>query len=201
VLEQYRLPAAGPLVLYVGGISPHKNLPGLLRAMVRLREKQPVHLAIVGDHAGDSFYGCYPELVELRGRLGLEPHVTFTGFVPDEDLALLYNAATVLTMPSFDEGFGLPAVEAMASGLPVAASSRGSLSEVLGPAAVFFDPRDDAEMAAALLRVVDDPALRRELTAEGLRRARLFTWSAAARDTVRLFEDMAARRSVAAAKV
>lgn len=198
VLERYGLPGALPLLLYVGGISPHKNLDGLLHAMARIQDERPSHLAIVGDHAGDSFHGCYPELLELRGRLGLEPRVTFTGFVPDEDLVVLYNAATVLAMPSFDEGFGLPAVEAMACGLPVAASRRGSLSEVLGSAGVFFDPRDHGEMAEALLRLLEDPQLRRDLAAEGLRRAQLFSWSAAARDTVRLFEETAAGRSPAA---
>ena len=185
-LERYRLPAGEPLVLYVGGISPHKNLDGLLQAFARL--PQGGHLAIVGDHAGDSFYGCYPQLLDLRARLGLESRVTFTGFVPDQDLALLYNAATVLALPSFDEGFGLPAVEAMACGLPVVAARSGSLPEVLGPAGVLFDPRDPAEMAAALSRVLGDAELRGELAAEGLRRAERFTWTAAARDTVRLFE-------------
>lgn len=191
VRDEYSLPDE-PLVLYVGGISPHKNLGGLLRAFARLKGR-PAHLAIVGDHSGDSFLGCYPELVALRGRLGLESRVTFTGFVPDEHLAVLYNAATVLALPSFDEGFGLPAVEAMACGLPVAASSIGSLPEVVGPAGVFFDPWDHDAMAAALLRVLEDARLRADLSAGGLRRAGLFTWSAAARDAVRLFEETVAR--------
>jgi glycosyltransferase involved in cell wall biosynthesis len=194
MLDRYRLPAAAPLVLYVGGISPHKNLDGLLQAFARLPEN--AHLAVVGDHAGDSFYGCYPQLLELRARLGLEPRVTFTGFVPDEDLALLYNAATVLALPSLDEGFGLPAVEAMACGLAVAASRSGAMPEVLGPAGVLFDPRDQADMAAALSRVLQDPKLRGDLSAEGQRRAALFTWSAAARDTVRLFERTAGPAAV-----
>jgi glycosyltransferase involved in cell wall biosynthesis len=192
VLEDYDLPADEPLVLYVGGISPHKNLDGLLHAFARMPDR-PAHLAIVGDHSGDSFLGCYPDLVRLRARLGLASTVTFTGFVPDEHLAVLYNAATVLALPSFDEGFGLPAVEAMACGLPVAASRSGSLSEIVGPAGVFFDPRDHAGMAAALRSVLDDRALRARLAAEGLKRAALFTWSAAARDAVRLFEEIVAR--------
>lgn len=192
VLEDYDLPTDERLVLYVGGISPHKNLDGLLHAFARLADR-PAHLAIVGDHSGDSFLGCYPELVRLRDRLGLESAVTFTGFVPDEHLAVLYNAATVLALPSFDEGFGLPAVEAMACGLPVLASRSGSLAEVVGPAGVFFDPRDHAGMAAALRQVLDDPALRKSLAAEGLKRAGGFSWSAAARDAVRLFEETVAR--------
>ena len=192
VLEDYALPADEPLVLYVGGISPHKNLDGLLHAFATLAHTR-AHLAIVGDHSGDSFLGCYPELVRLRARLTLESRVTFTGFVPDAHLAVLYNAATVLVLPSFDEGFGLPAVEAMACGLPVVASRSGSLAEVVGPAGVLFDPHDRAAMAAALGGALEDADLRARLSAEGLRRAGLFTWAAAARDAVRLFEETARR--------
>ncbi|HZM51080.1 MAG TPA: glycosyltransferase family 1 protein [Vicinamibacteria bacterium] len=190
VLEDYDLPADEPLILYVGGISPHKNLDGLLHAFAQLAY-MPAHLAIVGDHSGDSFLGCYPELVRLRERLTLQSRVTFTGFVPDAHLAVLYNAATVLVLPSFDEGFGLPAVEAMACGLPVAASRSGSLPEVVGPAGVFFEAGDHAAMAATLRRILDDPDLRAQLSAEGLRRAELFTWGAAARDALRVFEETA----------
>jgi glycosyltransferase involved in cell wall biosynthesis len=190
VLERYRLPGTEPLVLYVGGISPHKNLDGLLHAFARLGRG---HLAIVGDHSGDSFLGSYEGLLRLRGRLGLEPRVTFTGFVPDEHLAVLYNAATVLALPSFDEGFGLPAVEAMACGLPVAASRSGSLAELVGAAGLLFDPRDRDGMAESLRRVMDEPQLRADLSARGLRRAGEFTWSAAARDAVALFEETAGR--------
>jgi len=190
VLDRYRLPPAAPLVLYVGGISPHKNLDGLLSAFARVPD--PAHLVLAGDHSGDSFLGCYPQLVELRARLGLESRVTFTGFVPDEDLALLYNAATVLAQPSFDEGFGLPAVEAMACGVPVAASRAGSLPEVVGSAGLFFDPRDPADMAATLARILGDAELRGDLAAQATQRASLFTWSAAAAQAVRLLEATAA---------
>jgi glycosyltransferase involved in cell wall biosynthesis len=192
VLEDYELPADQPLILYVGGISPHKNLDGLLQAFAQLAYL-PAHLAIVGDHSDDSFLGCYPELVRLRARLTLQSRVTFTGFVPDAHLAVLYNAATMLVLPSLDEGFGLPAVEAMACGLPIAASRSGSLSEVVGPAGVLFDPRDREAMAAALRGLLEDADLRARLSAEGLRRAGLFTWEAAARDALRLFEETAAR--------
>jgi glycosyltransferase involved in cell wall biosynthesis len=185
VLDEYGLPAE-PLVLYVGGISPHKNLDGLLRAFARV---EGAHLAIVGDHRGDSFLGCYPDLVALRRRLGLDSRVTFTGFVPDEHLAVLYNAATVLALPSLDEGFGLPAVEAMTCGLAVAASRSGSLPEIVGPAGLLFDARDEDAMAAALRRILQDERLRADLAAAGRKRASLFTWSAAARDVVRLLEE------------
>jgi len=154
-LKRYHLPDDVPLVLYVGGISPHKNLDGLLRSLDLLRRRGCVawHVVIVGDYEHDSFHGCYPELCALRRELRLDNLVTFTGFVPNEDLVQLYNAATLLVLPSFSEGFGLPVVEAMACGLPVAASDRGSLPEVIGSAGVLFDPSDPDSIAAAIERL------------------------------------------------
>jgi glycosyltransferase involved in cell wall biosynthesis len=148
-------------------------------------------LVLVGDHTDDSFYGCYEELVALCRQLELTERVTFTGFVPDEHLVALYNAATLVVLPSFNEGFGLPVVEAMACGVPVAASRRGSLPEVVGSAGVLFDPGDHGEMASVLVRLLDDSALRQHLRAEGLRRAENFSWKAAATKAVHLFEEMA----------
>lgn len=191
VLERYRLPHALPLVLYVGGISPHKNLAGLLEAFARVVRETPSHLALVGDTSGDSFFGCHLKLLEERRRLGLEATVTFTGFVPDEDLVALYNAAAAFVLPSFEEGFGLPAVEALACGAPVAASRRGSLPEVLGEAALFFDPGNVGDIAAALTRLLRDEALRLELRAAGLARAARYSWSASAQKAVQILVEVA----------
>lgn len=191
VVDRYGLPTDRPLVLYVGGISPHKNLQGLLQAHAKNQAAVASQLVIVGDHEGDAFFGCYAELLLLRRQLGLEASVTFTGFVPNDDLVALYNAATVLVLPSFAEGFGLPVVEAMACGLAVAASRRGSLPEVLGPAGLLFDPLDVDDMAGAVRRVLLDEPLRRELAALGLARAPSFSWAAAARSTLALFEGVA----------
>lgn len=188
---RWGLPETAPLLLYVGGISPHKNLAGLLEAFARVLRETACHLALVGDLHGDGFLGCHPDLLERRRRLGLESRVTFTGFVPDGDLAALYGGATAFVLPSFDEGFGLPAVEALACGLPVAASRRGSLPEVLGSAALFFDPDDPDGMAAALVRLLTDAALRGALRAAGLVQAARYSWSAAARATLGLLEDLA----------
>jgi glycosyltransferase involved in cell wall biosynthesis len=192
VLDQYDIPNGVPLILYVGGISPHKNLQGLLWALARVRRRSqtPWHLVLVGDHTNDSFYGCYGELVALCRQLEMGQQVTFTGFVPDEELMILYNAATMLVLPSLNEGFGLPVVEAMACGLPVAASRRGSLPEILGSAGVLFDPENDEEMASMLVRLLEDAGLRERLRGEGLRRAESFSWKAAAAEAVHLFEDM-----------
>ncbi len=189
VRARYSLPAATPLLLAVGGISPHKNLQGLIQAAARLPAGQ-WHLALVGDHAADGFHACYDELVALRSALGLDHAVTFTGFVPNDDLVALYGTASALVLPSFSEGFGLPAVEAMACGLPVAASAAGSLPEVLGSAGLLFDPHDTDAIAGTLSRLLGDAVLRTTLREAGLVRARDFSWPKAARDTIRVFEEI-----------
>jgi glycosyltransferase involved in cell wall biosynthesis len=186
---RYGLPSGMPIVLYVGGISPHKNLDGLLRAMEGI--PPPWHLALVGEYEKDSFLGCHAELVELAQELGLTERLTFTGFVPDEDLALLYNDATVLVLPSFSEGFGLPVIEAMVSGLPVAASDRNSIPEVLGDAGLLFDPLVPDEIHAAVLRLLEDGTLRAECRKRGLERAKLYSWSVAARRMMTILEETA----------
>jgi glycosyltransferase involved in cell wall biosynthesis len=192
VLEKYALPQDRPVLLYVGGISPHKNLGGLLTALARLREQSapPWHMAIVGDYQSDAFLGCYQDLERQRRALTLEDRVTFTGYVPNEDLVALYSAAAALVLPSFNEGFGLPVVEAMACGLPVAASHAGSLPEVLADAGVYFDPADPGQIAAALQKLLSDERLRTQLKTRGLQRAERFNWSSAARQTIGLFEEL-----------
>lgn len=192
---RYALPAAAPLILYVGGISPHKNLQALLRAaaIVQRKEPGPWHVVLVGDYKGDSFLGCYRELSEMVRTLGLVNRVTFTGFVPDEDLVLLYNAAAMLVLPSKGEGFGLPVVEAMACGIPVAASNLNSLPEVLGGAGLLFDPDSDEAVAASLLRLLREPDLRADLSRRGLARAEAYSWSAGADTMVRALEAAATR--------
>lgn len=189
--RRWGLPATAPLVLYVGGISPHKNLTGLVDAFALVAGRSAAHLALVGDHSADGFLGCHPELEAQVRRLALEGRVTFSGYVPDEDLAALYNAATLLVQPSFDEGFGLPVAEAMACGLPVAASRRGSLPELLGPEGLYFEPNDPRGMSALLLRLLEDPVLRQAQRQLGLARAAGFSWSRAARDTLQLLEELA----------
>jgi glycosyltransferase involved in cell wall biosynthesis len=194
--RRYDLPLDVPLVLYVGGISPHKNLQGLLHAMKLVAQATPApwHLVLVGDYKGDSFWGCYQELVELGRTLDLTDRVTFTGFVPDDDLVTLYNTATMLVLPSFGEGFGLPVLEAMTCGLPVAVSNRNSLPEVVGSAGILFDPSSHADIAAAVGRLLSDTPLRQDLRVQGLKRAEHFSWTAAARTMMGILEEVAQRR-------
>jgi glycosyltransferase involved in cell wall biosynthesis len=192
VRAHYGLPAEDPLLLHVGGLGPHKNLSRLLLALETVaRPEHPWHLALVGDDTAAGFHSEVSALRQIVRRTSLQGRVTLTGEVPDRDLVLLYNTATALVLPSLAEGFGLPAVEAMACGLPVAASRRGSLPEVLGPAAAYFDPLEPAEMTAAVLSVLGDEPLRQRLRREGLTRARTFSWRAAARATFGVCEELA----------
>jgi glycosyltransferase involved in cell wall biosynthesis len=176
------------LVLYVGGIDPHKNLEMLLHAMADLRAAAVIdwHLAIVGTPRADRALG--PALVALRDVLGLSDHVTLTGFVPDRDLSILYNAAALLVQPSLDEGFGLPVIEAMACGVPVAVSNRGSLPALAGDAGLTFDPADRSEISQAIGLLLQDADLRRTLGARALARAADFTWTRSAGQLMELLQ-------------
>jgi glycosyltransferase involved in cell wall biosynthesis len=192
IRARFCLPAAGELVLYVGGISPHKNLQALLRAAARLPATAAGwHLVLVGDYQGDSFLGCHQELSSLARELGIDNRVTFTGFVADGDLALLYNAAAMLVLPSKGEGFGLPVIEAMACGVAVAASDRNSLPEVLGGTGLLFDPDRDDQIADAMLRLLSDPVLRTDLGRRGLERAQQYSWRAGAQTMMRVLAEAA----------
>lgn len=192
VLARHALPAHVPLLLYVGAISPHKNLATLLRAVAALPADAGWHLALVGEYRIDSALGCYEEIAALRSALALTARVTLTGFVPDDDLAVLYQAATMLVLPSLDEGFGLPVVEAMAGGLPVVVSARGSLPELVGDAGLTFDPADRSALTRAIARMLADAELRRDLGARGSARAAAFSWKQSARQMMTVLEETAA---------
>lgn len=192
-LSRYGLPAGVPLVLYVGALSPHKNLASLLRAVADLPADAGWHLALIGEHRTDSALGCHDEIVALRAALSLTEQVTLTGFVSDHDLALLYNAASMLVLPSLDEGFGLPVVEAMACGLPVVVSARGSLPELVGEAGLLFDPDDPSAMTRTIARALADSDLRRELGARGSVRGADFSWQKSAQQMMAVLEKAAAR--------
>jgi len=195
-VSRYQLKPGEKFLLYVGGISPHKNLSVLIDAFDRLQtnpNQTEVKLVLVGDYKDDPFFSAYPALKEQVAALGLEKKVIFTGFISDEDLTYLYNAATLLVFPSLEEGFGLPAIEAMACGTPVAASDCGSLPEVLGAAGRFFNPRDAENMSETIQQILGDDTIRNLMKESGLKRAEEFLWKKAAEDTLAIFQELVKR--------
>jgi glycosyltransferase involved in cell wall biosynthesis len=176
-LERVGIPPERPYLLYVGGISPHKNLATLLQAMPAVLTRERVTLVMVGDLNADGFLD---DAEPLRRQIAADPRLQesclFTGYVSDDDLVDLYRGAYALVLPSLLEGFGLPAVEAMASGIPVLASNTGSLPEVIGSAGLLFDPRDSESMAKALLQLLGDAQLRDRLSVLAREQAGKFSW-------------------------
>jgi glycosyltransferase involved in cell wall biosynthesis len=123
----------------------------------------------------------------------LHKHVRFLGFLSDDTLAALYRMAAVFVFPSLYEGFGLPPLEAMASGTPVVTSNVSSLPEVVGDAAVLVDPTDAMDIKEGIKRVLTDPELREQLRARGLVRAQQFSWETSVRRTREIYQDVAGR--------
>lgn len=194
IVAKYGIRNTDRIILYVGGLSPHKNLETLIEAYARLireRSMRNVKLVLTGDVQGDVFYSCYPALRKEVETLGLGEAVVFTGFVPDADLLYFYNAAQVLVMPSFNEGFGLPAVEAMACGTPVVASCAGALPEVVGECGLLFDPRAPEELTNHLQELLENTSLRNTLGRKGLSRAQQYSWDQSARAALAIFEKVA----------
>jgi glycosyltransferase involved in cell wall biosynthesis len=188
-------------VLYVGGISPHKNLGGLIDAMAALRQDASLAdlvLVLVGDYTSDVFFSAYEQLRRQRDDLKLHDTVVFAGYVPDAELVHLYSAASAFVLPSLMEGFGLPAIEAMACGAPVIVSNRGALPEVVGGAGLVYDPDDARALPQLLRRVLREPDLNARLRRDGPRRAAEYSWRRAARDTLTAFRAAVGSRGATA---
>jgi glycosyltransferase involved in cell wall biosynthesis len=176
VAERYQL--RDKFVLYVGNVKPHKNLERLIDAFHLLRQTSgldDVKLVLIGDEISR-----YSALRRAVHRYNLHKFVRFLGFLSDETLAIVYRLAGVFVFPSLYEGFGLPPLEAMASGTPVVTSNVSSLPEVTGDAALLVDPTSAEAIADAMRRVLTDATLSADLSARGLRRAQEFSWERAA---------------------
>ena len=169
-----------PLLLTVSTLHPHKNLDGLLRAFARFHPTHPeFRLVVCGLHGYST-----RRLHDLRDSLGLRDAVDFPGWIPREDLHDLYARACAFLFPSRFEGFGLPLLEALASGIPTACSKIEPLSSIAAGAALEFDPSDTTAIAEAMLRITADEPLRTRLAEAGPRRAAQFSWRATAEGTL-----------------
>jgi len=189
------IPADGRIVLYVGGIAPHKNLVNLLAGFAAIASDVPdLRLAIVGDPHGDGFLSNYQDMVMRAGSdASLSGRVHFTGFISDGDLAAVYSDALALVFPSFSEGFGLPAVEALTCGTPVLASQASAVAEVIGAAGLTFNPHRPNEIGQQIFRLANEPTTLSTMRKKALERARHYTWSRAADLTLTSLERCASK--------
>jgi glycosyltransferase involved in cell wall biosynthesis len=188
IRRQYGLPDR--FVLFLGTLEPRKNVELLIRAYGRWREEDAdvPHLVICG---AKGWY--FDRIFAAVENLGLEDFVVFTGYVAQADLPALYSAAELFVYPSKFEGFGLPVAEAMACGTPVITSNVSSLPEVGGDAALLVSPDDEQGLAENMRRVWRDAEFRQHLSESGKLQAKKFSWSEAARLTVRTYEGAVAR--------
>jgi glycosyltransferase involved in cell wall biosynthesis len=189
-----RAPASAPgdgCILFVGTLEPRKNVGALLDAYERLLSRLPsLPTLILAGTAGAGSAGWLDRLA----RPPLAGHVDHLGYVPEAQRRRLYERALVIVLPSLEEGFGLPALDAMAAGVPVVASNRGALPEVVGDAGLLVDPTDIDALAAGIERVITDRPFADRAAARGLDRARRFTWDQTARAVRRAYEDAVAGR-------
>lgn len=174
-------------ILHVGSLNPRKNISRLIEAYKRLPLDilEEYQLVIVGKRGWKS-----DEIFARVKELCLENRVVFTGFIEDNDLPLLMNAADLLAFPSLYEGFGIPPLEAMACGTPVIASNTSSIPEVVGDAALLFDPYNVEEMSAAMYRALTDGQLREKLRQKGFERVKKFSWEKTAQETLAVYEEV-----------
>jgi glycosyltransferase involved in cell wall biosynthesis len=176
-------------ILSVGSIQPRKNLARLVRAYASLRgegsaDKLP-RLVLVGKCAW-----LYDKTLRALDETNVKDAVILTGYVPERDLPALYSGALCFVYPSYFEGFGLPPLEAMKCGAPVVVGNKTSLPEVVGDAALTVDPFDIEAIAGAIRRVINDPALRRELSVKGQERANEFNWRETAKKTLAVYHEV-----------
>jgi len=192
VRERYQLDHR--FLLYVGNIKPHKNLVRLIEAFSELRtgDLEDLKLLIIGDEISK-----LPALRHAVHRHKLHKHVRFLGYVPDDQLAVLYRLAAVFVFPSLYEGFGLPPLEAMASGTPCVVSNVSSLPEVVGDAAVLVDPHDIDSIVDGLRCVLTNPARADDMRRKGLERAREFSWERSVARTLEVYKRIGAPLAVA----
>jgi len=189
-LKQYHI--ANKFLLYVGNAYPHKNLEVLLRVFAKLLLRQPdLRLVLIGKE--DYFYNRVHDsarALNLWQRENINSPVVFPGYVSDAQLEILYREARAYIFPSLYEGFGLPPLEAMARSCPVVSSNRASLPEILGSAALYFNPEDESEMLEKIWQILNEGALRESLIAQGLEQVKKYSWWQCANQTLMVYHQV-----------
>lgn len=180
-------------IIYIGTIQPRKNLQRLIEAFARLAGgKYPlekINLVVVGKTSGEGKQGwMYEDILKAPKDLGIEDRVSFLGFVPTADLPFLLSGATAFVLPSLWEGFGIPAVEAMATGVPVVVSNVSSLPEVVGKSGLLVDPYSVDQIEQAMRLIITDKKLGRKYSKKGIIQSKKFSWNKMAKMTLKVFE-------------
>ena len=186
VRASYGIPVDAEYILHIGTIHPRKNLSRLVDAFLLLRQRLPerkLHLVLAG---GMGFEG--DALQHKVAEMGLDAHVRFTGYARVHDIPALYSGAACYVLPSLNEGFGFPALEAQACETPLVCARTSSLPEVAGDGALYFDPFDVEDMAGAIEHVLEEPERRSELVEKGRANIKRFSWEKTARETLRVLE-------------
>jgi glycosyltransferase involved in cell wall biosynthesis len=171
-------------ILFVGALQVRKNVAALVEAFEEVPEDW--RLILAGAPTGFGAADILKRIEQSRCRERIE----ITGYVSEERLQQLYGQASIFAFPSLDEGFGIPVLEAMAYGVPVITSNGSALTEVAGDAALLIDPREREELAGALLRLIENPELRRELADAGRRRVKDFSWDRSLRETFAVYREL-----------
>jgi glycosyltransferase involved in cell wall biosynthesis len=189
---KYKLPEK--FVLYVGDVTPNKNLPALVDAIKTTKHTLVMVGKSLANREFDRSNALNNDLIYIQEQAENNPQIKILGFVDQQDLVALYNIATVSILPSLYEGFGLPLLEAMQSGCPVITTKGGSLPEVAGDAAYFVDPTSVESIANGINEVMGDAALQKSLINKGLKQAEKFTWKKSAEQTVNVYKKIYAEK-------
>lgn len=174
-------------IIFVGMIEPRKNLPRIFKAFSELKKEGIPHKLVIVGKKGWKYKGMFRQI----NKLDLGKDVMFTGYVPDSNLAILYNAADMLAYPCLYEGFGLPILEAMACGCPVITSNISSMPEVAGNAALLVDPKEMMQIKSAMSKLINNSKFREGMIKKGLKRSSQFSWKKCAQETMNVYEALA----------
>lgn len=176
-------------IIYIGTIQPRKNLIRLMEAFSHITRNNDLQLVIVGKTTGEGRQGwMYEDILQAPKNLRIEERVKFLGFVPTDDLQVLLAGASAFIQVSLWEGFGIPVVEAMATGIPVIVSNVSSLPEVVGKAGLLVDPYSVDQIEQAIRTIVADKKMRQKYSKEGIVRTKDFSWDKMAREVLKVFE-------------
>lgn len=188
ILKKYGIKEDEKVILYVGAEEPRKNIQVLINSFDKLKSKiSQIKLLKVGT---PNYLRVREKLLKQIESLNLQKDVIFAGYVPESELAKIYNAVDLFVFPSLYEGFGIPPLEAMACGTPVITSNSSSLPEVVGDAAIIIDPYDANKFAEEMYEVLTEDGLREEMIRKGLDRSKMFSWEKAARKTREIYEQV-----------